>query len=221
MMRIRDALPQQVVGLNNRYLFQKQFPLDINRNNIMFPIQARRVYNNPVLVDMGRAETLYPNQVLSRLIHYYAPNRPDKYEVIFDSIVEEIGYDAGIGFLRAIYNRSVGEKIDKQVRERIIAYINKNVDKERGALIERQLVRTKSTTTTRGGGLRRAPKRGHRSIRISIPSVAFQDFLAHGYIYEFAPHSILRCSHCTLVSKNASHFLSFQIHDVIELHFSL
>jgi len=45
-----------------------------------------------------------------------------------------------------------------------------------------------SQATTRGGGLRRAPKRGHRSISILTPFVAYQTYLALECISVFALH---------------------------------
>ena len=49
-------------------------------------------------------------------------------------------------------------------------------------------VNIQSQATTRGGGLRKAPKRGHRSISILTPFVAYQTYLALECISVFALH---------------------------------
>ena len=49
-----------------------------------------------------------------------------------------------------------------------------------------RILRRQSQATTRGGGLRRAPKRGHRSISILTPFVAYQTYLALECISVFA-----------------------------------
>ena len=49
-----------------------------------------------------------------------------------------------------------------------------------------------SATTSRTGGLRRAPERGHRSIRNQTPSVVYQLFPGHECILElFSRPSLL------------------------------